>query len=232
MKDKNKLIYVLLHGFGGHPSDVYGIKRELMACGVDESNIYSPMLKGHREGFDGFDFKVTYKDMIDEITEYIGSIKQDNNKIVLIGYSMGALVSMGVVLNIPEKIYKLIVINMPISVWNFKNFRYWIVQDVKIKSMYHLRTVLSTFKYTKLRNSVVFLKLEKYIDENLYKINTDIFIAQSTLDYVANPSSGEHIYGKVSSENKVIAIYEHSSHFIASEPEIQKAVFDIMNWLK
>lgn len=232
MNEKNKLVYILIHGFGGHPSDVYGIKRELIACGVNENRIYTPCLKGHKEGQDGFEFNVSYTQMINELVEYIMQLKNRNNRIVLVGYSMGALVSTGVVLDIPKEIYKLVVINMPIYVWNFKNFRYWFMQDVKIKSTYHLRTVLSTFKYRRLRNSFEFLNLERYINKNLDKVNTDIFIAQSTLDYIADPTSGEYIYNKASSKRKILATYEHSSHFVANEPEIQKVVFDVTNWLK
>ncbi len=229
---KNNFAYVIVHGFGGHPSDTYGIKRELIKSGVDENNIHTPTLKGHKEGCDCFDFNVKYEEMINELEGYILNVKKESQKIVCIGYSMGALVVMGIVLKNKILIDKLVVINMPISVWHFKNFTYWLASDIKKKSIYHLKTVLSTFKYGRLRNSVEFLSLEKYINTNIQNISTDIFIAQSKLDYIAKPISGEYILNNVSSKNKTLVRYEKSSHFIAEEPEIEKAVEDIVKWLK
>ena len=37
---KNDFVYVIVHGFGGHPSDVVGIKRELVKNGMKEKDIH------------------------------------------------------------------------------------------------------------------------------------------------------------------------------------------------
>ena len=42
-----KIAYIVIHGFGGTPKDVESIKKELIINGINEQDIYTPLLKGH-----------------------------------------------------------------------------------------------------------------------------------------------------------------------------------------
>lgn len=225
-----KTAYIIVHGFGGNPKDVYGIRDELLKYQIDKNNIYLPLVYGHNMKKRGFKFGVTYIDMINHLKDYIEKISCEYDKIVLIGYSMGALLSMCVSMQI--KIDKLILINPPIKIWDFKSFRFWLKDDIKKRRLFHTKTVLRSMKYKTIRNNLELRKLRHYTINNISKVTTDTYIIQSTHDYVAKPTSGKFVYNNISSQNKGISYYSTTSHFIPSEKDVDIVIKDVQNWLK
>lgn len=221
--------YVVVHGFGGNPKDVENIRKELINLGMDFKNIYLPLLKGHHREKRGIDFKVTYIDMILGLKKDIKDIRKHHSKVYVIGYSMGALISMEVATQIG--VDKLILLNAPVRVWHFRNFMHTLKTSRMDRKKYHIKTVLSSVTYRKILNKIELGKLQKNIKKNMNRITADTLIIQSKYDYVARPSSSAVIYGKISSKNKKIIEYIEPSHFIPSEENLPEIVKDIYNWI-
>lgn len=225
-----KTAYIIVHGFGGNPKDVYGIRDGLLKYEINENNIYLPLIYGHNIKKRGFTFGTTYTEMIEYLKKDVKNISLNYDKIVLIGYSMGALLTMCVSIKI--KIDKLILINPPIKIWDFKSFRFWLKDDIKKRRLFHTKTVLKSMRYKTIRNNLELRKLRLFTMDNISKITTDTYVVQSIHDYVAKPISGKYVYDNISSQNKGISYYSTTSHFIPSEKDVEIVVSDLQNWLK
>lgn len=222
--------YIVIHGFGGNPKDVYSIRDNLLKHNIKEKDIYLPLLYGHSMQQRGFVFGVTYVQMLQHLKNYIKKVSKNYDKIIIIGYSMGALLSMCV--SIEMKIDKLVLINPPIHIGDLSSFRFWFTDDIKKRRLYHTRTVLRSFKYRVLRNNLELSKLRHYTINNISKVTSDTYIIQSIHDYVASPSSGKFVYDNISSVKKGISYYTRTSHFIPKEEDVSAVIDDIYNWLK
>ncbi len=222
--------YIIVHGFGGNPSDVYSIKDNLLKYEINKNNIYLPLLYGHSTKKRGFVFGIKFTQMIEHLQNYITKISNSYDKIVLIGYSMGALLCMCVSINI--KIDKLIVLNPPIHIWDFDSFRFWLGDDIKKRRLFHTRTLLRSIRYRVIRNNLELSRLRRFTIDNISKIKTDTYVIQSLHDYVANPMSGKFVYDNISSVKKGISYYKRTSHFIPNEKDLDVIMDDIYNWIK
>lgn len=222
-----KIAYVVVHGFGGIPKDIYSIKKELIINGIKEEDIYTPLLKGH--GKKGkIKIGTKYEDIIAELKEYVEGNCKEYDKIYLFGYSMGGLISMGLAIN--SRIDKLILFNAPMHIWNFRNFLWTIINKKPKQKVYHIKTVLSSFNYGKIRNSLELRKLQNYVRSNLKNIESDTYIIQSVHDYVAQPVSAREIYDEIGSKEKQIKWYQDTTHFMPSEECINDIIYDSLNW--
>lgn len=215
--------------FGGNPKDVESIQKRLLKYDINEKNIYLPLLYGHSNEKRGFIFGITYEKMVEHLQKYITDLSINYDEIILIGYSMGALISMCVSMNI--HINKLILINPPIHIWDFKSFRFWLSDDIKKRRLFHIKTVLGSIRYRVIRNNLELGRLRHFTIDNISKITCDTYIIQSTHDYVAKPSSGRFVYENISSNKIGISYYTATSHFIPSEQAIDVVVEDIYNWI-
>lgn len=224
------IAYIVVHGFGGNPKDVYSIRDNLIKLGINEKDIYLPLLYGHNMNKRGFVFGITYMEMIEDLKKYVLKIKQKYDNIVLIGYSMGALISMCVSMKVA--IDKLIIINPPIYIWDFDSFRFWFKDDIMKRRLFHTKTVLRSMRYKVIRNNLVLSKLRRYTINNISKVTTDTFVIQSIHDYVAKPASAKFVYDNISSQKKGISYYTRTSHFIPNEKDIGAIIEDVYNWTK
>ena len=223
----NKIAYVIIHGFGGTPKDVESIKEQLIVNGVKECDIFIPLLKGH--GTKGkIKVGTKYEDIITDLKKYVEDKCRGYDKVYVFGYSMGGLVS--IALAVKMKVDKLILLNAPMHIWCFRNF-VWTLANKPIKQkIYHIKTVFSSFRYNKVRGSLELGRLQKYVRENLSKIESDVYIVQSKHDYVARPISANEIYNKIGSRKKKIKWYEATTHYMPDEKCIDSVIGDALDW--
>ena len=224
----DKIAYIIIHGFSGIPKDVESIKQQLIINGIDEKDIFIPLLKGH--GIKGkIEIGTKYEDIISDSKEYIKDNCSVYDKIYVFGYSMGGLVSMGLAVDL--KIDKLVLLNAPMHVWSFRNFIWTIANRPINQKIYHMKTVLSSFRYSKIRGSLELMRLQKYVRDNFKKITSDVYIVQSKHDYVAQPISANEIFNEVGSKEKKIKWYEETTHFLPDEKDIAGVITDVFNWI-
>lgn len=220
--------YIVVHGFGGTPKDINKVKLELINNNINERNIYTPLLKGH--GIKGsIDLTISFKEIINDLKKYINNIKEKYNSVVLIGYSMGGLISLSVA--IETKIDKLVLLNAPLHIWNFKNFLWTLYVNDFEKKKYHLKTLFSSFNYNKIRNEIKLKKLQLYLNKNLSAVNCDTLIFQSIHDYVARPISAKIIFKKINSTKKEIIWCDTATHYIPDEDTVILVTKQIVDWV-
>ncbi len=224
------IAYIIVHGFGGNPQDVYNIKTNLLKYDISQADIYMPLLYGHSINKRGFVFGIKYTQMIQHLDNYINKISKKYDEIVVIGYSMGALLCMCV--SMKTKIDKLILLNPPIHIWDFDSFKFWFGDDIKKRRLFHTKTVLKSIKYRVIRNNLELSKLRHFTIDNISKVTTDTYVIQSLHDYVANPISGKFVYENISSVKKGISYYKRTSHFIPNEKDLDVIVEDVYKWIK
>ena len=222
--------YIIVHGFGGNPKDVYSVRDSLLIYDIKENDMYLPLLYGHSMDERGFVFGVKYTEMVEHLKDYISEVCEKYDEIVVIGYSMGALICMGVSMEI--KIDKLILLNPPIHIWDFDSFRFWFDDDIRRRRLFHTRTVLRSIKYRVIRNNLELSRLRHFIINNITKITCDTYVIQSLHDYVSNPMSGKFVYDNISSIKKGISYYKRTSHFIPNEKDLDIIMEDIYNWIQ
>lgn len=217
---------ILLHGFRGNPNDVKNLEKEIVRKNK-KVDVYTPLMLGH--SFEVREIKrgTKYTEIVDDLVSYLREIKCKHEKLTLIGYSMGALVSMAAVMQ--ENVDKLVLINAPIYIWSTTSFEHLLIKDIKVGRIKNLKTVLSTFDYRVIRFSFELRKLRKFVRDNISKIDCDTLIIQSIFDYVARPNSGQYIYENIASIKKEIYKYEED-HFIPDSENLDKIVNDINNW--
>lgn len=229
MINLKEIAYIVIHGFGGTPKDVETIKKELIKNGIKREDIFTPLLKGH--GIKGkIKIGTRYEDIISELKEYIETNCGEYKEKYIFGYSMGGLVSLG--LAVSMRVNKLILLNAPMHIWNFRNFVWTIRTKAPSQKLYHIKTVLSSFKYSKIVNSLELRRLQAYVRANLSKVKADTYIVQSLRDYVATPSSANEIYEKIGALEKTIKWYDEMTHYIPNEEKVDEVVNDTLKWIK
>jgi len=223
-----KTAYIIVHGFCGTPKDVMNIKKYLIKKGISSKEIFTPCLKGH--GIKGKCKKgTTHQDIIEGLKEYINRKCKIYTKRILIGYSMGGLISLMVTKE--AKISDLILLNAPMRVWTFRGFVWTILKRNFNQKIHHVRIILSTFTYSKIMTSIELRKLQRYVRENLKKVTANTYIVQSKKDYVARPSSAKEIFNNITSERKEIMWIDNATHFLPEESCIEEVIDKALEWV-
>lgn len=225
-----KVAYVIIHGFGGNPKDVEIIKKELIDFGVPKDDIFLPLIYGHYMQKRGIDIEAKYTDMVIGMRNYVQNISENYNAIIIIGYSMGALLALQVAVKL--SISKLILLNPPLHIWNGKNFVRTIKDNQGLGNKFHIKTLLSSFSYRKILNKLEMTKLQKNTIKKLRLVNADTLIIKSKCDYVAKPESSDEVYEKIQSKVKKIIEYDKISHFIPKENCVGIIVKEIFEWIQ
>ena len=81
------------------------------------------------------------------------------------------------------------------------------------------------------RTGAEILKSTKAITSQASKISLPILIMHGTADKLADISGSEMLYGKVSSEDKTLKVYDGLYHEILNEPEQDQVKADMLSWL-
>ena len=126
---KKDSLFILVHGFSGYPENLSLLKEYLM--GKFDADILLPLLEGHKADLERFS-KVKADNWITQIEELVNLNRQKYERIILIGFSMGGLIS--TVVASKNKIDGLILIASPF------------VFDLKREVALFLAPVLKFFK--------------------------------------------------------------------------------------
>ncbi len=207
-----KIGCLLVHGFGGDVSEVEYLAAYLRLNGC---SVICTQLKGHTG---------TRKDMVGvRYFQWMQSAEKDlqellnrNEKIFIIGFSMGGLI--GINLSLKYNVSGLVCINTPIFCWDLKNIGSNVLQGILNKDYKNIKRYLySIWKYpfSSLYNFKLFVRISK---RNLWKIILPTLIVQAKDDDTVKSKSAEYIYSKINSQNKIIKYFEKGGHTILKGP--------------
>ncbi len=110
-QEKN-IAVILIHGFLGTPRYF----DDMLSCIPENFGIYNILLDGHGGSF--WDFAHTSKEKwINQIETLVKKLENEYENIILVGHSMGTLLSLEVYKNHKQKIKKLILFNCPLKIF-------------------------------------------------------------------------------------------------------------------
>ncbi len=110
-KEKNTVV-VFIHGFLGTPR--YFDK--MLPCVPENYSIYNILLDGHGGSFSDF-AHTSKKKWINQVESLVVKLKKEYQNIILVGHSMGTLLSLEIYKRHKEKIKKLILFACPLKIF-------------------------------------------------------------------------------------------------------------------
>jgi len=110
-KDKDTAV-VLIHGILGTPR----FFDDMLSCIPKNYSIYNILLDGHGGSFSDFTH-TSKKKWINQVENLVSSLEKEYNSIILVGHSMGTLLSMEIYKRHTEKIKKLVLFACPLKIF-------------------------------------------------------------------------------------------------------------------
>ncbi|HEX9975406.1 MAG TPA: alpha/beta hydrolase [bacterium] len=81
------------------------------------------------------------------------------------------------------------------------------------------------------RTGAEFNRAIKLIQKDMEAIDLPILIMHGTADRLSDPEGSKQLYERVQSKDKTLKLYEELYHEILNEPEKEKVLADIVEWL-
>ncbi|MBF0253343.1 MAG: alpha/beta hydrolase [Candidatus Omnitrophica bacterium] len=248
----SKISVILIHGMGAH-SERWAFMGNFFAGNGMTS--YALALKGFGEtdGVKGHidSFETYYKDIL----TLRNIIINDNpgSKVVLLGESMGGLISFVCVCQNPELFDALICLvpafksRMKLSFFEYlKLFVFLLVKPHgQIKMSFSGKMCTRDIKYEKAMEKDPrehryasakllweILKIQIATDKKKYDINKPVLFMSAGADKLVDSALTEKVFNDLSSENKKLIMYPDMYHALSIELGKEKVFEDILNWIK
>ena len=202
---RGRIGVLLLHGFTSHLNTVNGLVPDLEEASIPYE---MPMLRGHGTRYQ--DLRgVTARDWYVDAERALMELWNWVDRIVVVGLSMGGLVSLELAMRHPDKIAGVVTVAGalkfvdPLSRFTkylSKFVRYWPSPN----SFHDLSLKVNSENYTKFPTDA-FGSLYDYsqqVADRLNEVHVPIRILQSKVDQIVAPESANIIYEKVSSPHR------------------------------
>ncbi len=204
--DNKDTAIVLLHGYGQTSKIHMPYIEKLKELG----DVFAPTLTGHFES-EVVDIK-SYKELITPNLKLLTLLKKHYKRIILIGYSLGGIVSIKLASRIrPDK---LILISTPIK-YNFDAFK---------RSAQYLLAKYKEVKNTKeslgLKTYLEMYRIASHAKRRLKYIDCDVLCIHGELDELNPIEQSRYILDKISSQNREFYIAKGVDHFTLEHHEV------------
>jgi carboxylesterase len=205
---------LILHGFTG---TLETVRKLTDVCDSRNMRWEMPYLRGHGTFPQALD-KVTWKDWYYDGEQALLAAAREG-PVVIMGLSMGGLVTLDLAGRHPDKVAGVVVTATSLQLKSAllalvsligKWHPYWTTREVPRKSdetgevthynRFPIATLESLLDYARLMH------------DRLHLVEAPILIVQSWSDQVVRPSSARHIYDRVRSWDKELARFEDSEH--------------------
>jgi alpha-beta hydrolase superfamily lysophospholipase len=217
-------------------------------------NVHSFDLRGHgNSGGERF-YINTFDEYIDDVHLFIENLKLSNDKIFILGHSLGGLITMTYLTKYPDTICRGVILSSAgLKVGDD-------IPPLLIKISSVLSTLFPKLKITKLnvqhlsRDPKV---VEDYINDPLIyhegikaryggesikaiiklrehypSFNFPALILYGSADKLADPQGSQWMYDEISSDDKTLEILKGLYHEILHEPEKNEVIRKIIEWIK
>jgi len=212
---------LLLHGFAGTRNDVEPLKAHLETFGFI---VFAPVLPGHESTRRAFS-KSKYTEWIKSAEEAANSLKKQCDNLILIGFSMGGLISVNLCQSM--NIEKLILINTPVYYWDIKRIIKNLIGDlIKYSKKYF---TASTDK--PLLALLEFLKILRKTRPLFSTINCPTLVIQTLDDDTVNSKSADFIFQNIKG-GKILKKYETGGHLLFETEIASDVCVDICGEIK
>ncbi len=226
---------LLLHGFTSSVKTVDGLVPYLESAGVDYE---MPILRGHGTRYQ--DLRgVKARDWYVDAEWALLNLWNRVDRVVVVGLSMGGLVSLELGMRHPDKIAGVVTAGACLKFADpmarltgliSRAVRYWpspdAFNDPSLRGNSRNYTRFPTDAFGSL------YKYSQTIAEQLGKMHVPLRILQSKRDQIVAPESANIIYEKVSSPHREIVWYDQSGHEMMQDMEAESVFMDIMEWVR
>ncbi len=217
---------VLIHGFGGDTKDVLPLTNKLSMLGYQ---VETPLLTGHTGKKDDMK-KANYKDWISDVENAYVRLKEKCDEIILIGFSMGGLLSLQVASKF--KVKGIITLNTPIYIGSIINALKLIINDIIHFKFHNIKKMYRTVMRLPIKAYWNFKCLLKETKRILPSINCDILVNQAINDEVVKSKSAYFLHEQIPSKNKKVMFYNNSNHLILHSEIAEEVMIDLVKYIE
>lgn len=241
--DKN-LSVLISHGYKSSPKEVEPLAKYLNNLGY---NVYAVRLKGH--GTTALDLsRIKWQEWYDSLQRGYGALRNISDKISIIGFSTGGLLTLLSSANKNENsksfLNSIISIN---SALRLRDIRARFVPGINAwnQLMKHLKikrgrleyiedlpeNIVTNYKRNYLTSIEQLGDLMEECENNLKKVTQNSLLIQAINDPVVNSSGAKIIFKKIKSKNKILKEVDFSNHVIINgdrKEEIFKIISDYL----
>ena len=230
-----KIGVLLLHGFTSSVKTVDGLVPYLEAAGIDYE---MPILRGHGTRYQ--DLRgVKARDWYVDAEWALLNLWNRVDRVVVVGLSMGGLVSLELGMRHPDKIAGVVSVAAALKFADpmakltgliSRVVKYWPSPDA-----FHDPSLRGNSEnYTKFPTDAFgsLYKYSQYVAEKLGQVHVPIRILQSKQDQIVAAESANIIYEKVSSPHREIVWYDRSGHEMMQDMEAESVFTDIMEFVR
>ncbi|MDR0914458.1 MAG: alpha/beta fold hydrolase [Oscillospiraceae bacterium] len=219
----NNTACVIIHGYAGGTFEVEYLCDYLKSNGI---NAFLVKLAGH--GATAAELaKTDETQWLASAKEQIEEIYKNNSRLILIGFSMGGLISANLVNEF--KAVKMVTINTPYFVFSLKNIiKTFFSKSVPLKQ--RLRFYSMSIKKTTPKSNADFLRLLKSTRKIFAEIKCPVMIVQTEDDTTSRPKSALRIAAKVGAGAKV-KYYPVGEHLVLLSEAKDDVCKDILSFV-
>lgn len=247
-----KAVLIVVHGLAEHSGRYMNLVNRFVPQGYA---VYGIDHIGHGKSDGTRVYVECFEEFTGTLKTYLNMIKklQPEKPIFLIGHSMGALISAvflldhqdgltgavlsGISAKVPDNIPQAVIIIGRIFSSLMPKFglialeKEAISRDPKVVKAYIADPLVCKEKTTA-RLAVELLRGMQRITAEAAKITLPVLIVHGSADRLVNPEGAQMLYEKVRSTDKSIQIYPGLYHEVFNEPEHEKVLLDVENWLE
>lgn len=249
-----KAVIVIIHGYAEHSSRYNHVADYLVNHGWAVETFD---LRGHgkSEGKGGKTYINSFDEFLSDVDLFLNRVKErhQDKKIFFLGHSMGGLISsLYVVTRNPE--LRGLILSSPVLKISDD------ISPMLVKISTIIGKILPKLPTIKLDSSTVSRDPEivkkyntdplnyrgsiparagaeinratKLIQGQMEKIKLPLLILHGTADRLADPEGSKQLYERAQSTDKTLKLYEEFYHEVMNEPEKERILADIVEWLE
>lgn len=223
---------LLLHGFTATPYEVRPAAERLARLGY---SVAGPCLPGHATRPEDLN-RVRWQDWVETAEQSYRALQSECEKVVVGGESMGALVALTLATQHPEAA----------AVLAFApaiRLRLTLVRQLQLRLLAPLVMGVPKggldasdnwqgYRVNPLRGVLQLLAMQRALQVKLHLIRQPLFVGLGRFDATIHPQAGEMVVKGVSSSLRELHWYEHSSHVVLLDGEIDAVITDVENFLR
>ncbi len=247
-----KALILLVHGYGEHCGRYQHVIARLVA---NDYAVFTLDHRGHGKSEGLRAYCDTLDQFLDDLKLYFDQMKAQlpNHRRILLGHSMGALISLAFTQRYQDEIDALIISGAPVLADANVSSLLLLIGKVlnRIAPKLHLldtskEGILSTDpevdvrwandpltnkKPMRVRLGIEINEMARHVREHLRDLRLPMLIMCGVDDKLVNPAGSQLAYEQVSSTDKTLKRYAGMRHEIMNEIDKEIVLTDIVNWL-
>ncbi len=242
---------ILIHG-GAEYTGRYNWVAKIL--NENKINVHSFDLRGHGNSGGERANITTFDEYIDDVHLFIENLKLSNDKIFILGHSLGGLIAMTYLTKYPDTKCRGVILSGPglklaegispllikISSVLSALFPKLKTQKLNVQHISRDPKVIEDFvndplinhEGFKARYAGEFVRSMIEIRKHYSSFNFPVLIMHGSADKLADPQGSQWMYDEISSADKTLEILDGLYHGILDEPEKNEVIGKIIEWIK